>query len=66
MTMEDIKDLPSGDPRVRLMRLMLYREVGGMGYDLAIKELAEYVPDFYLGLQRDIKSIKEDVLRNER
>ena len=64
--MKNIKDPSSEDSRIRLMRLMLYREAGGIGYDLAIKELAEYVPDFYLGLQRDIKSIKEDVLRNER
>ena len=58
--MKNIKDLPSGDSRIRLMSLMLYREAGGVGYDLAIEELAEYAPDFYLGLQRNIKSIKED------
>ena len=43
---------------MRMMRLMLYREAGGTGYDPAISKLAKVCPDFYHRLQQEIEGIK--------
>jgi hypothetical protein len=49
------------DTRIRLLKLMLYREAGGTGYELAIDKLAKEWPDFYYRLQQELKGIKDDV-----
>ncbi len=41
--------------------LMLYREVGGTGYDLAINKLSDNDKEFYEKLMAQVNSIKEDV-----
>ena len=45
--------------RERLLELMLYREAGGRGYDLAINRLAENTQEFHKGIEAKLKGIKE-------
>ncbi len=54
------------DSRIRLMKLMLYVEAGGAGYELAVDKLAKEWPDFYYRLTQEIKGIKDDLLSQTR
>tara|TARA_R110000851_G_scaffold7493_1_gene29079 strand:+ start:2495 stop:2656 length:162 start_codon:yes stop_codon:yes gene_type:complete len=47
--------------KVTLLKYMLYREAGGVGYGPAINALAEQAPEFYIKMQHDIDSIKKDI-----
>ena len=49
------------DTRVRLLELMLYREAGGTGYDLAIEQLAEDWEDFYYRINQKLNGVKKEV-----
>lgn len=46
--------------KIKLLEYILYREVGGTGYNPAIRKLAEEYPDYYDKLQNQIKGIKDE------
>lgn len=46
---------------MKLFELMLYREAGGVGYNVAIAKYAKDNPDEYERIMWNIKAIKKDV-----
>ena len=51
---KDLKDL-----KIRLLELMLYREAGGSGYDLAVSKIAESCPEFYTRILQNLEGIRD-------
>ncbi len=49
-----------GESRMKLLKYMLFKEAGGIGYDAAINSLAEENPKFYRALCVDLGGIKKD------
>ena len=47
--------------KLRLLKLMLYREVGAIGFNVAINKLADKHPQFHQDIQHEIDGIKKDL-----